>query len=104
MRLSSSADGYTTVTLPLIPVVHEEQVYTVLMQPTNEAPTASELLQSINLEVPAPPAWLKVRAISAKLDRKVKWLYPPLDRYADANEDGIIDAADLVAVLDESAK
>ncbi|CAN5186946.1 hypothetical protein BH09SUM1_BH09SUM1_30520 [soil metagenome] len=96
---SAGADGYTTTTLQITPRSNAQDSYKSLLTPQPGYPNASALIQSISLEVPEPPAWIKERAISEKMQGKVKWLYPPLDRYADVNGDHVIDAADLVALL-----
>ncbi|CAN5165238.1 hypothetical protein BH09SUM1_BH09SUM1_25530 [soil metagenome] len=100
LQESVSADGYTTVTLHLVPVPDTQQQLVIPMITLGDAPNASALSRSIGGETPPPPDWITERAITEKLRRKVKWLYPPLDHYADANGDGAIDAADLVLVLD----
>ncbi|CAN5286619.1 hypothetical protein BH09SUM1_BH09SUM1_15800 [soil metagenome] len=92
------SDGYTTNSLTIFPVTDSEDIFISVLTPQDGVPNASQLLQSINLEVPSAPAWVKRRAISEKLSGKSRWLFPPLDRYADVNGDKVIDAADLITV------
>ncbi|CAN5209637.1 hypothetical protein BH09SUM1_BH09SUM1_07880 [soil metagenome] len=96
-----AADGYTTATLSISSGPDFQHEITISMLPTDGAPNASALSRSIGGETPPPPDWITERAITEKLRRKVKWLYPPLDHYADLNGDGAIDAADLVLVLEK---
>ncbi|CAN5328491.1 hypothetical protein BH09SUM1_BH09SUM1_17280 [soil metagenome] len=93
-----SSDGYSTATLQITPQPHIQEIFTTLLSPEPNFSGATELVQIIGFEVPSPPLWVKERAITEKLSGKAKWLYPPLDRYADVNSDEVIDAADLVAV------
>ncbi|CAN5165434.1 hypothetical protein BH09SUM1_BH09SUM1_25540 [soil metagenome] len=99
LRESVAADGYTTITLSISPVANTQQKFVMPMVSSGSAPNASALSRSIGGETPPPPDWITERAITEKLRGKVKWLYPPLDHYADLNGDGAIDAADLVMTM-----
>ena len=97
LHVSFSVDGYTTATATQTTQVGFEYSRRHLLTPTT-GPSASELLRSIDEELVPPPAWLRHLAVSELTLGKAKWLYPPLNRHADANGDGIYDAADLVVV------
>ncbi|CAN5514036.1 hypothetical protein BH09SUM1_BH09SUM1_20590 [soil metagenome] len=103
MEVSFGMDGYTTTTVTLVGVTHHIYDYRNILAAI-DSKSASDYLQQIHYEPLPPPAWVKRMALEEKLTGKTKWLYPPLKRHADANGDGVYDAADLAAVYAGGAK
>ncbi|CAN5418704.1 hypothetical protein BH09SUM1_BH09SUM1_12700 [soil metagenome] len=96
MAVTFGADGYTTTTVTLNATTQHAYGYNNLLAATT-GKNASQYLQEIGYEPSPPPVWVKKMALEEKLTGKTKWLYPPLTRHADANGDGVYDAADLAA-------
>ncbi|CAN5450829.1 hypothetical protein BH09SUM1_BH09SUM1_06290 [soil metagenome] len=96
LKISLSADGYTTSSLVLSAQSDTEYDLVTLLAPTT-GKSASQFLQEDGSEPLEPPVWVKKMALEEKLTRKTQWFYPPLNRYADVNGDGVYDAGDLVA-------
>ncbi|CAN5343808.1 hypothetical protein BH09SUM1_BH09SUM1_23130 [soil metagenome] len=98
IQISFGGDGYTTTTVTLSAQTKHGYEYKNLMAATT-GKSASQYLQDIGFEPSPPPLWVKKMALEEKLTGKTQWLYPPLDRHADANGDGVYDAADLAAAI-----
>ncbi|CAN5352905.1 hypothetical protein BH09SUM1_BH09SUM1_19720 [soil metagenome] len=96
MHVILGMDSYTSTTLVLTAEKSFAYDYQNLLAPTT-GKSASQYLQELGGEPSPPPLWVKRMALEEKLSGKVQWFYPPLDRYADVNGDGVYDAADLVA-------
>ncbi|CAN5226645.1 hypothetical protein BH09SUM1_BH09SUM1_11450 [soil metagenome] len=90
MNVSYGFDDYTTITLPYNGQLRRYQGRSVVFTPTSGV-SASGFLDSIGYTPSPPPTWIVKMAVEQKLSGKTKWLYWPLDRYADVNGDGVID-------------
>ncbi|CAN5341808.1 hypothetical protein BH09SUM1_BH09SUM1_22960 [soil metagenome] len=97
LRVEFTPDHYTTASLQIEGELRRQKASDLVFLPST-GPSATQYLDEIGY-TPSPPAkWILRMAIGEKLSGKTKWLYPPLDRYADVNGDGVLDAADLIAV------
>ncbi|CAN5374360.1 hypothetical protein BH09SUM1_BH09SUM1_02330 [soil metagenome] len=94
LNVSFAPDGYTTVTLALDGAVNRAVSSSIALTATTGL-SASGYLAERGITPLPPPKWILLMALKEKLSGKTKWLYPPLDRYADVNGDGVLDAADL---------
>ncbi|CAN5454320.1 hypothetical protein BH09SUM1_BH09SUM1_06730 [soil metagenome] len=103
MQVTLGMDGYTSTTVVLTAEKSFAFDYQNLLTPTT-GKSASQYLQELGGEPSPPPLWVKRMALEEKLSGKVQWFYPPLDRYADVNGDGVYDAADLAALYAAAGK
>ncbi|CAN5510847.1 hypothetical protein BH09SUM1_BH09SUM1_16680 [soil metagenome] len=97
LRVTYGVDDYTSATLNYIGEARKYYdsgaVFTSV-----RGYSATEYLDALGYTPSPPPAWIVRMALERKLRGKTKWLYWPLDRYADVNGDGVLDAADLLTL------
>ncbi|CAN5312774.1 hypothetical protein BH09SUM1_BH09SUM1_20940 [soil metagenome] len=97
LQITYGPDAYTTATLTYVSGPHQYDARSVVFESVSGY-SATQYLDAIGFTPSPPPSWIVRMAIQQKLSGKTKWLYWPLDRYVDVNGDGVLDAADLIAL------